>query len=92
MPASADTSLKTVYLDGQYDCWNNIDSNKETDYTVVAPYGLTLNDTTYVEVTPNNEGASVYVGDTKLTRDADGTFHVTVSAYNKRTLFSVRAG
>ena len=91
VPASADTSLKTVYLDGQYDCWNNIDSNKETDYTVVAPYGLTLNDTTYVEVTPNNEGASVYVGDTKLTRDADGTFHVTVSAYNKRTLFSVRA-
>ena len=91
VPASADTSLKTVYLDGQYDCWNNIDSNKETDYTVVAPYGLTLNDTTYVEVTPNNEGASVYVGDTKLNRDADGTFHVTVSAYNKRTLFSVRA-
>ena len=87
VPASADTSLKSVYLDGQYDSWNNIDTNKEIHYTVVAPYNLTLSNSTYVEVTPTDSDAIVE----GLNKDADGSFHVVVSAYDSRVAFTVVA-
>ena len=87
VPASADTSVKSVYLDGQYDSWNNIDTNKEIHYTVVAPYNLTLSTSTYVEVTPTDSDAIVE----GLKKDADGSFHVVVSAYDSRVAFTVVA-
>ena len=93
VPASADTSLKTVYLDGQYDCWNNIDSNKETDYTVVAPYGLTLDeDKTFVEITPNYVGATVTgKNGSALEQNAKGAYLLPVGEYDKAVEFSVNA-
>ena len=55
--ADDDATVKSVYLDGQYGCWNNTDTRGEIHYTVVAPYNYTLDNSTYVEVTPNNAGS-----------------------------------
>ena len=86
---SDDASLKSVYLDGQYDVWNNIDTNKEINYTVVAPYDLDFTDGKdhYVVVTPNNANATVTPG----TSNGDGTFDVEVSDFDSRVTFRVDA-
>ena len=86
---SDDASLKSVYLDGQYDVWNNIDTNKEINYTVVAPYDLDFTDGEdhYVVVTPNNANATVTPG----TSNGDGTFNVKVTDFDSRVTFRVDA-
>ena len=91
--ADDDATVKSVYLDNQYDCWNNIDTNKEIHYTVVAPYDLDLNTSkSYVEVTPNSATAKVYVGTSSKVADMDGdAYKVPVTAYDSRVEFTVKA-
>ena len=90
--ADGDATVKSVYLDGEYDDWNNIDTNNEIHYTVVAPYGLDFNKGPhYVEVTPNSAKASVVKQDnTKFQTDGDA-YLVPVSAYDERVPFTVVA-
>ena len=90
--ADGDATVKSVYLDGQYGAWNNIDTNNEIHYTVVAPYGLKIDEGThYVEVTPNSAKASVVKQDnTKFQTDGDA-YLVPVSAYDERVPFTVVA-
>ena len=91
--ADDDATVKSVYLDNQYDCWNNIDTNKEIHYTVVAPYDLDLSTgKSYVEVTPNSATAKVYVGTSNTVADMDGdAYKVPVTAYDSRVEFTVKA-
>ena len=87
VPADGDASVKSVYLDGQYGCWNNTDTRGEIHYTVVAPYNYTLDNSTYVEVTPNGAGASV----TPNNGTVGSAYKVPVTAYDSRVEFTVTA-
>ena len=87
VPADGDASVKSVYLDGQYGCWNNTDTRGEIHYTVVAPYNYTLDNSTYVEVTPNGAGASV----TPNNGPVGSAYKVPVATYDSRVEFTVTA-
>ena len=90
--ANGDATVKSVYLDGEYDDWNNIDTNNEIHYTVVAPYGLDLTKGEhYVEVTPNSAKASVVDGSDNEFKTEDDAYLVPVSKYDDRVPFTVVA-
>ncbi|HIV46474.1 MAG TPA: S-layer homology domain-containing protein [Candidatus Acutalibacter stercorigallinarum] len=90
--ADGDATVKSVYLDGEYDDWNNIDTNNEIHYTVVAPYGLDLaTGTHYVEVTPNSAKATVVDSDEEFETNKDGAYLVPVDDYDVRVPFTVVA-